>query len=564
MKISPSVSENFWILFGGLTAIFLGVWLTSRGLETNMDIRFYDESYYLTQGLFHPISSWLADYSALYSLYYKGLALLDSDPIQLYYQNYRIWAFLFSGSIFILLWRFGVHPGFALIWALCGLSAQINYLLWPKAGHFAMLGVSLGLVVFKSIKDEKINALVWISGICACISWARPEFSLGAFVGLLILFSHLIFAKFQIQILRIWTSIPWFLAGVFAFVWGLPVGRSGRGNVAFGQHFVHNLGKIQGRSDEQMLLDWVNWRTVFKQYAGNPDAMIASFWSQPKPLFEHLFLNGKNLISNLFTYFSETLVPVHWLGIPVFFTLGICWILAESCHGFNGFSRLWNRNLKSLKPYFPTLIPLLIPSLVAGLIFQPRPHYILPLFPFFLILVALWLRELNFPQISSLSKSLGGGIVCLAILFFIPDSGAFFRLEKEGFSSKKEPKEARYFSILTQSGLKNVSRIQSIKDATLPFPCRMFDGSTGVTDFLGNRVVQKGKTGFEMDYKRLENFELFLQVEQINAIYLAPSLEKDQFFKRIAWLQVLKSRPESLGWRRVPLKHSEDQLFLKN
>lgn len=529
-----------------------------------MDIRFYDESYYLTQGLFHPISTWLADYSALYSLYYKALALFESDPVQLYYLNYRIWAFLFSVSIFSLLWRYGVHPGFALIWALCGLSAQINYLLWPKAGHFAMLGVTLGLVVFKSIKDEKTNALVWISGICACISWARPEFSLGAIVGLLMLFSHLIMGQFRIQKIKIWTSAPWLLAGVFAIIWGFPVGSSGRGNVAFGQHFVHNLGKIQGRSDDQMLLDWVNWRTVFKQFAGNPDTMILNFWNQPKPLFEHLYLNGISLISNIFTYFSETLVPVHWFGIPVFFTLGVWWILAESCHGFNGFNRLWNRNSESLNRHFLTLIPLLIPSFVAGIIFQPRPHYILPLFPIFLVLVALWLRELNFPQISQRVKSISGGITCLLLLFSMPDSGAYFRVEREGFSSKKDPKEARYFSILTPSGLKNVERIHSIKEAKLPSPCRMFDGSTGVTDFLGNQIVQRGKMGFEMDYKVLENFELFLQMEQINAIYLAPSLEKDQFFKRIAWLQVLKSRPESIGWRRVQLKHTEDQLFIKN
>lgn len=156
------------------------------------------------------------------------------------------------------------------------------------------------------------------------------------------------------------------------------------------------------------------------------------------------------------------------------------------------------------------------------------------------------------------------GLSCLIALIYLPDSRSFFRVEKEGTGGKKDPKEARYFSIQTNSGLKNVGRIRALTNIKIPGECRIFDGSTGVSEFLGKKVIQKGKTGFEMNYKALENFEDFIQTERINAIYLAPSLQKDQFFNRIAWLERLKTNPESLGWDRIDLGNSEDQFFLKN
>jgi hypothetical protein len=564
LKINTIFSWFGWPLFVGIIAIGIGVWRTSLGLESNMDIRFYDESYYLTQGLFQPIESWLADYSAFYSLYYKGLSLFESDAIQLYYLNYRIWAFVFAGSVFILLWRFGVHPFVGLLWAICALCAQINFLLWPKAGHFAMLGVSIALMGATSLKESKSALLIWISGICACIAWARPEFSLGALAGLLILVFQLIHVRRLRFNFPFWVGIPWILATSFFFLWGFPIGKSGRGNVAFGQHFVHNLGKLQGKSEDQMLSDWVNWRFVFNRQVGNPDEMASGFLAKPGPLFEHLFLNGKNLVSNLFTYFSETLVPVHWIGLPVFFTLGVAWLIAEGFNGFNGMTRFWHRNFPCFRSYGLLIFPLALPSLTAGFLFQPRPHYILPLFPLFLVVMALWLREIRFPHLNSLIRLAIPACICLVALVALPDSGAFFKIEKEGIAKKNDPNDARYFSILTKSGLKNIGRIQALSKASLPKGCRIFDGSTGVSDFLGNSVIQKGKTGFEMNYKSLENFESFVQTEQVNAIYLAPSLQKDHFFNQIAWLERLKTNPESLGWIRLDLENSEDQLFLKS
>ncbi len=104
-----------------------------------MDIRFYDESYYLTQGLFQPIQTWIADYSALYSLYYKGLAFFQSDEIKLYYLNYRVWAFVLSAFIFVWLRLFQVNFWIAFIWSLASFikSTELSHLAKSRAFGYA-------------------------------------------------------------------------------------------------------------------------------------------------------------------------------------------------------------------------------------------------------------------------------------------------------------------------------------------------------------------------------------------------------------------------------------------
>lgn len=529
-----------------------------------MDIRFYDESYYLTQGIFTPVSQWLADYSALYSLYYKGLSFFEQDALNLYYLNYRVWAFVFSGLIFLILYRNGVHPGFSLIWAICGLSAQINYLLWPKAGHFAMLGVAIGLFGLQQLRRNKSESLIWVSGCAAVLSWARPEFSLGSILGFGFFLFWLAKSRFSEKINRFWVFIPWVLSGGFTLLWGLPIGNSGRGGVAFGQHFVHNWSQNHGADSKELMFAWVNWRPIFESVFGPPESMISSILSNPSPLFWHSFHNTKQLINNVFSYFLETLVPVHWLGWSIFLTVGLLWFLAEFFNNFNGLSRFLKHYSHPISRNFWLVFPLAIPSLTAGLLFLPRPHYLIPLFPFFVWGAALWIQGYNFPKIKPTLKSVGLFLVVLMALFFLPDSSAFFRLEADGKQAKVESGDARYFSVKTPLGLKNQVRMKAALAIDWPAGTRLFDGSTGVTEFLGNRVIQTGKTGFEMNYPILKDFDSFVKNEKVTAIYLAPSLQEDKFFSHTPFLHYLKNQPEKMGWREVQLNYTGDRLFFKN
>lgn len=561
--LDKALFHRLWI-FAAIPILIFAVWQTSSGLESQMDVRLYDESYYLTQGLFHAPTTFPSDYSPFYSLYYKGLSLFQSDPIALYYLNYRVWAFLFSGLIFLILVRNSVHPGMALLLAIVSLSGQMNYLLWPKAGHFAMLLVGVGLLGFTRCYKNLMHSHFWVAGICLLISWVRPEFFLGFVFSIFILGFQIFRTKHSLSFQQPFIFFPLLASLPLLWLWGLPLGKSGRGNVAFGQHFVHNIVKEKGHAGQQLQEDWVNWREIFQQQTGNPDEMVSAFISNPMSLFRHLVHNVEMMSKNLLSYFAETLVPVHWLGWPVLSSLAILWLLAESLHGFNGISIFWKNHQSKLRNQAWVVFPFALPPLVAGLLFQPRPHYLLPLFPLLFWVLAMWMQGFDFSKIPLKIKELLVGLVLLLALCQLPDAKAWFRVETSEAETKHAENDARYFSLLLGGSLKNVARIQSLQAVQWPANTRIFDGSTGATNFLGEKVVQKGKVGFEMDYPRLMPFELFIQNEDVNAILLAKSLEMDHFFRRISFLDMLKTHPELLGWKEVPLKNSDDRLFFKN
>lgn len=553
-----------WIWFvAAIPVLIFAVWKTSGGLEQQMDVRLYDESYYLTQGLFVAPASFLSDYSALYSLYYKGLSFFQPEPIALYYLNYRVWAFLFSGSIFLILFRNRVHPGWSLLLAVVALSSQMNYLLWPKAGHFALVMVAIGIFGLARCHRRHLEALFWVAGICLLTSWARPEFFLGFVFALFLLGFQIYRSKQSISNSTVWVFFPLLLCLPLLWLWGLPLGKSGRGHVAFGQHFAHNLAKKMGHSGNQIQVDWVNWREIIQNEVGNPEKMVEGFLQHPEKLGAHFLQNLENLLRNLPSYFAETLIPVHWLGWPVFFSLALLWLAAEAFHGFTGLGSFWKNNEMGLRQSGWLVLPFALPPTVDALLFQPRPHYLLPLIPLLFWALSLWMRQFTFQRFPFWMKDLSVIIVLLVALIQLPDARAWFRVETGSTKTKQDENDARYFSVMLGKSLKNVARIQALQAVNWPKQTRIFDGSTGVTNFLGARVKQMGKVGFEIDYPRLAHFDRFVEKENINAILLSTSLEMDHFFQHIAFLEVLKTNPSLVGWEEISLRNSDDRLFFR-
>jgi len=560
---SPPARIAWWV--AGFLILLVAVWKTTYGLESVMDIRFYDESYYLTQGLFHPVRSFIADYSALYCLYYKALSQFSlSDGIALYYANYRLWSFIMSVVVFGVLRLSGCHLGFALIWAVSATCAQINLPLWPKAGHLAMLGVSVALAGFVSLKDKPLNASFWIAGMFLMISWCRPEFLAGSLAALSLFLFYLIRNRFRIEgNVSFWIFVPWIAATALFFLWGFPMGQSGRGMVAFGQHVVHNWRNISGQNSGDLMEDWVNWREIFGRIFGKADGIVSAFVHNPGAMFQHLWFNLRYVLYNSFTYFFESLFPARWLGIPVSLCIGSLWLAGEYFHGFNGLASFWNRAVVWFKRYGMLFGLLAIPSVLAGLLFQPRPHYILPLFPLFLFGIGKLAATYRFNQFAEHWKFGFGAGVLVAQLFFLPDASAFYALRAKGEQSSTNPDRKEPFGIITSENLHQKDLIRKLRQMDWPAGTRMFDASTGATEYLGTAVTQCGKTGFEMNYDALSNFQGFLQKEKVNRIFLRSTIYYDHFFNRNAAWQQLRSRPESMGWEKVAITEWGDSLFVK-
>ncbi len=554
--------QNVWQLLGALVLISLSVWKISKGLEQNMDIRFYDESFYLTQGLYQNISEWIPDYSPLYCLHYKILGVLFPDGIELYYANYRFWDLILGISVYALLRLSGISFIPAILWGMSACASQIGLPLWPKAGHLAMAGTSIGIAGLWFWRDQLKTQLVWISGICFCISWCRPEFLAGALTaGFLLLF---FLWKGEGTISKA-ALIPWLLVMAFALLWGLPFGESGRGLVAFGQHFVHNWRNISGQNSGDLMWDWVNWRPIFEQHFASAKNPLEAFFMNPADMLQHLWFNLRYLFYNSLVYFTETLFPKRLYGISPITGFGILWLGVEILQGFKLgekiLKKLKDQNTSNFLPWFC----LTIPSLLAGLLFQPRPHYILPLLPFFVFGTGLFFRSITISQ--GLKKWRPALMLLpLILLFFLPECRAFFQVIPYSSASNQttHPEKEELFGPVTTKSLEHKTLIQELEKYPFPKDFRIFDASTGATEYLGKKVIQCGKIGFEMNYQALAEFHHFLDSAKVQGIFLHETIRYDRFFTGNPTWQKLKSQPQKMGWLKIPVGKAGDSLLVRN
>jgi len=551
---------RFLLAFG---LILYAVWRTSSGLESQMDIRFYDESFYLTQGLFHPISSWIADYSALYSLYYKAFSsIFTSEPIDLYYQNYRFWACELALVVFVVMRFSGVNYWFSLFWALSSLSSELNYPLWPKAGHLAMFGVTLGLFCVYKLKKRPFEAAFCCTGICFALAWCRPEFFLGGVFG--VIYSGFLFLKNGLKpTLNVLIILPFILSILFMLIWDLPVGNSGRGLVAFGQHYVYNLASHVSSSKGDVEMDWINWRERFAPDFGNSNSIFAALFHNPAAFFSHIWINAQAIFYRCFVYFFETLIPNRSLGIPISGTIAVLGFGLESLHHFNGVSGWWVKRKDQIKSFLPFLFILTIPSFTAGFVFLPRPHYLLPLFPVFLFCIGSILSEFTFPFIQKRYVSWFGMASIAILCAFLPDASAFFRSKKNASNQSQARSSFNNFEPIVSDGTPNKILVKNLLKINWPQGTRIFDASTGATEYVGARVQQVGKIGFELNYPMLIDFNKFLIKHKIDVVFIRKSVYKDRFFAKQKSWQTFRSNPKSMGWRKEAVGQDGDSLFFK-
>jgi hypothetical protein len=204
------------------------------------------------------------------------------------------------------------------------------------------------------------------------------------------------------------------------------------------------------------------------------------------------------------------------------------------------------------------------PSMLAGLLFQPRPHYILPLLPFFILAAGLYFRNISFSFPAEKWKySLF--LLPIILFFMLPDCGAFFRIQADGGSSAGEthPGTGDPFGPITSKSLSHKILVNQLRKIPFQEGFRIFDASTGATEYLGDRLIQCGKTGFEMNYPALQDFSRFLDSAKVQGIFLHETIRFDRFFSLNPDWQKIKSQPQKWGWRKIALGSEGDSLLLR-
>jgi hypothetical protein len=567
------LSEKTTLFLKAVSALVLLLFCNrkiSSHLESQMDLRFYDESYYLTQGFFHSPETWIADFSPLYSLWYRSASIFFRDPVALYYTSYRFWAFLFGLMVFGILWfsrRAGTRNGWfpflpAQLWAMAATASELSLPLWPKAGHLAMLGSTIGMAGLLYWKNQRISQLCWVAGIGLLFSWCRPEFLAATAASVCLMPMAFFFGERKVSLHSLLPLVP---VLVFFFLWGFPLGQSGRGFVAFGQHFVHNWRNINGNNQTDFLQDWVNWRPIFQQHFGSASNPLEALINNPVDMLHHLWFNFRYLVYNGLVCFSETIFPKRIFVVSPLYGFVLLLLLAEWKGNFRTAEILITRVKRKGVSFFLPWISLALPPLLAGFLFQPRLHYILPLFPFFVLLMAEYFRPVKF-HLPGRWQAAYTLILPLVFFFFLPDSTAFFRIKSgaEWNQVKNLPDYKGHFQAITTSSLRNRALIEHLRHYPFPAGFRIFDASTGATEYLGDKLIQCGKTGFEMNYETIRNFPVFLDSARVDGIFLNETMYHDNAIMQNSYWQELRKTPDLLGWNKLAIGEAGDSLLIRN
>lgn len=550
-----------WIL--AALVLLLSVYLRFSDLPRQMDLRLYDESYYLTEGVYQPVSKWQADYSALYSLWYRVLASITGlDALDLYFLNYGIWTIVLGGLVFGFSRFAGLRFPLAISWALLATAAQIGLPLWPKAGHFAMLGSGILFWFFLRWREEKVLRLLLLSGGMLLLSWARPEFFAGSVLALGFGLYH---AGKGVKIPAFSSWIPVLLvfgiALLFGFLWGLPVGRSGRGMVAFGQHFVHNWRMMQGADPEGLHRDWVNWREICLRVLGTEESIFQAIRNQPFLILKHLTWNVGQLIWVPFQYFFETIFPQRFMPFSVPVGVAVLFVGLDALSGFTVLGKQLSKGFQWVRVQGFDLFPLLLPPVLAGLIFQARAHYLLPLFPVFVYGVGKILAGFSIPSLGKPPVFYLTWLLPVFLVSVLPGTTAYFR-------SGKDPEAGNvpfdHFGIQYAGSFPHRNLVEALRKSEIPSGSHWFDASTGAAEFLGTHIQRFGKVGFELNYPEIQDFERFVKKNDIRFILLHPTMDYDHVLRRNPFLSQLRKEPAPLYWEKRKLTDSGDSLLIRS
>ena len=232
LLLSPLTFDLFLMALLGLWG-----WHFFHPLEHIVNIELFDETGYLGGALRMPIWHYPPEYAPLYRLWYRALALLQPDPLKLYYLSYRWAAILSPIAIYWALRRAKVTPAMAFWAGALALVARGQSVVWPRVSIFWGLILALALgIVWPRIE----KAPWWL--VFACSGWAlwwaafvRPSMTLPALAfGALALITGALTRFPQRRRAHLWLLVT---AVVPLLLWGLPY-RQGRLLIAFRQHFI--------------------------------------------------------------------------------------------------------------------------------------------------------------------------------------------------------------------------------------------------------------------------------------------------------------------------------------
>lgn len=504
-----------------ILALVVLLFITTKfvwGLEKDVDIGLYDETFYLSWGLEIPKQGFpAAQWAPLYSLFYLALSLFSSNRVNLYYLAQKLMLVFPAIAAYFLLRKNRLSALSALVIAWFILVSRGNSYATPRVSHFA---TGVGLLLFLLIFPEKplsYNGII-LSITSLIVSYIRPEYFLGY-----ILFSLVwIVAIFQewktsgkIQHIR-WLAAYAVISILLMGLLKIPMGTRSVG--AFGQHFAVNFAN----RNKTNLSPWLNWDTILNENFGPVDSVFDAFRSN-RGLFlwhvkENILKSGNSFFSVAMPIFLYSDLFSRMMLIVFLFSLLVLY-----------FPEL-RQKLYSSRGTYVLLFLFPIPSVISMFLIYPRNHYMLIIYVFWFVLLGILLSE----KINSAMPDGTKSILLLGLLLitFTP----YPRVDKPQFL---------------------LNLIRYVQSMQIEERVNVLEADGGYSVYLGdnfNWVRPEKQTGFRD----------FVREKAINMIILSAPLKDDvRFANDDEWLRFL-ANPEELGFVRIEVPNSNNRvLFIK-
>ena len=489
-KLLPDIIALVVLIASGLKILY--------NVGARLDLPLNDEAFYIYRGLTIPVTGWHnSDWGMLYSLWYWFLSLFISDPIQLFYFNFKLTAIIPPLMFFVLLRKNKVQPNPALLISWMLMISLGNMMTIPRVTHLGLILLIAPLFFINPEKKMLVSGWFLILFLLLA-SYIRPEFMLAAILALGFMGYHTLrkYKLYSPGLLIIGWLVVILVISALAYFFRLPwlMDQSHRGFYALCQHFAFNYSVWNPGTGNS----WYQTHEIIQKVFGTANSYSDLITGNPLQLLKHFCYNGLLFVKYIFgiSFIHNNILLPNSSRLMMYIEGAIMFV------GFVGWA-IWTcirnkdivkKNFRLNRKLFLLFLFIGLPAVFGSIIIYPRWHYMIVIIYFLLAFVSILIFSRNkFNQDGKYWQLVG----ILIFLFSRPFSTAWFdtssKIPQTGISQevkkvvnevkdKADTDKKTHFILDSQTGM-GIYMMPAIQ------PVYNYQKTTSLSNFLlGNRI----------------------------------------------------------------------------
>jgi len=540
--------SNFKKIFKNADFIFLA-FLAAASIkrvfliERIVDVFFYDESFYLNNGVFKLPKYGLTapSWGPLYSVWYYLLSLAETDIVKIYYLNIKVLTCITGFALYFYLRRLKVSPSASFVISSIHLALGLNFWLFPKPIHLALLLILL-FASFSTFFKDKINRYFLLCMGCLLATYVRPEYFV-SFLLLSMLLLYLFISRLKEKTepahpLKMFAFVLSFF--VLFYIFGFPLGSEKRSFYAFSQHFSLNFTSWEGSK----FSPWLEDEKIVKPVFGDAKSISEAMLSNPGYFKKHVLFNIANYGEKILDMFKINLIipglrkRMHTFtiqGSVIIFMLFACFVINIR----KALPNIINGDKERLKDVIVLLLVVSIPVFLSSAIIYPKHSYLLIQSTLLLVLMTVLI---SFEPKMSLYKILMLGV----FIFLVVPNGSgqwYFRPNISNNNYK----------------FQNLNTIKFIKKLKIDKEVNNFEAGCAYV-YLGRNYKQVPLWKYKANK---ESFSQFISRRKINMLIVGSEFDKYSEFTDNKEYNIFIKNPDKFGFLSSKIPHTNKILYVK-